>query len=347
MNPPLISIIIPVYNAESYLAECVKSILNQLEQDWELILVNDGSRDSSEDICLSFAEKDSRIKYISQKNQGVSSARNAGLRMATGKWLTFVDSDDLLEPFALSVIKAAPHNCDIVIAGFTPRIGECTQMDNNGNIFDAADIRMSILNFAKFKKMYPNCTSIDDYSKWSSCARFYKTHVLKVANIWVPEKLKLGEDLAFCIKVLEHINKVWVNNSKIYYYRPNSTSASRTFRSDRIINTELLIEEIGSTIDIQKNQADFDHFILTALTTCCFSYFADSRNNLSSSQSENQLKELCTKDLFSSAIQRCDYQFLAFGKRNRIKIALTLFLLRHKQYKLLLDLIRTILWRIN
>lgn len=347
MSTPLISVIIPVYNTESYLAECIESILHQQEQSWELILVNDGSRDSSGEICRSFAEKDGRIKYIEQENKGVSAARNNGLRHATGTWFTFVDSDDLLEKFAFSVVRTAPEDCEVVIAGFTDRIGASARMEEGGKAFSAAEIRMSVLNFSQFKKQYPDCTSIDDYSKWSSCGRFYKTDTIKKAGVWVPEQLKLGEDLTFSVKAMEHVKKIWVNDSKIYFYRPNSASASRSFRKDRITNTELLIEEVGNTIDLRQNEKEFYRFVATLLTTCCFSYFSDNRNGLTHQQAADQLKQLCRKKWFAMAIEGCDYHLLAYGKRNRIKIAVTLFCLKCGWYAFLLQSIRAFLWRIN
>ena len=92
-----ISVIVPIYNAEKYLHRCVDSLLAQSFQDFELILVDDGSSDSSPQICDAYAATDTRIKAFHQKNQGVSSARNFGLDMATGRFCTFIDSDDWIE----------------------------------------------------------------------------------------------------------------------------------------------------------------------------------------------------------------------------------------------------------
>lgn len=94
MNP-IISIIIPVYNAEKTLNRCVDSVLNQTFHDWELLLIDDGSKDRSMYLCDEYALKDKRIKVFHKKNGGVSSARNMGLDYARGEWITFVDSDDL------------------------------------------------------------------------------------------------------------------------------------------------------------------------------------------------------------------------------------------------------------
>ena len=94
MSNPLISLIIPVYNVEPYLSSCLDSIINQSYQHLEIILVNDGSTDGSRFLCEQYKQKDSRIILINQKNQGLSSARNTGINSATGKYLSFIDSDD-------------------------------------------------------------------------------------------------------------------------------------------------------------------------------------------------------------------------------------------------------------
>ncbi len=95
MSSPLISIIVPVYNAEKTLNRCVDSILQQTFTDWELLLINDGSKDLSGEICDQYGAKDKRIRVFHKENGGVSSARNVGLDNAKGEWITFVDSDDL------------------------------------------------------------------------------------------------------------------------------------------------------------------------------------------------------------------------------------------------------------
>lgn len=103
MSSPLISIIVPVYNAEKTLNRCVDSILLQPFTDWELLLIDDGSKDSSGDICDEYARKDPRIKVFHKENGGVSSARNVGLDNAKGEWITFVNSDDWIVNNALDI----------------------------------------------------------------------------------------------------------------------------------------------------------------------------------------------------------------------------------------------------
>ena len=115
-----ISVIVPVYNAENYIDKCVESLVNQTYKNLEIILVNDGSTDSSGTKCDEWAKKDSRIKVIHKENGGVSSARNAGLDVAEGAYVAFVDSDDSLKTTAYekSVSEIQQHNLDLLIFGY-------------------------------------------------------------------------------------------------------------------------------------------------------------------------------------------------------------------------------------
>ena len=123
---PMVSIIVPVYNAEQYLRRCVDSILNQEYTDFELFLVNDGSTDSSGDICEEYGDKDHRVIVIQKENTGVSDSRNLALDRARGKYLQFLDSDDWITPDAtrLFVRAAEEYGCDMVISDFYRVVGE-------------------------------------------------------------------------------------------------------------------------------------------------------------------------------------------------------------------------------
>ena len=123
---PKISVIVPVYNVETYLTECLDSLLAQTFADWEAILIDDGSTDASGRICDEYAEKDARFRVLHQKNHGVSAARNAGLDAATGEFLAWVDSDDFIETHALETLHAAAvcEGADIVSFGYASVWGD-------------------------------------------------------------------------------------------------------------------------------------------------------------------------------------------------------------------------------
>ncbi|HEM5271555.1 TPA: glycosyltransferase family 2 protein [Streptococcus suis] len=120
MNKPLISIIVPVYNVENYLDECIQTVLAQTYSNWELLLINDGSTDSSGTICDDYAKSDERIRVIHKNNGGLSDARNAGIDNCTGEYITFLDSDDgIREDFLETCLTTAiQHDVDIVIGHF-------------------------------------------------------------------------------------------------------------------------------------------------------------------------------------------------------------------------------------
>lgn len=123
---PLLSIIVPIYNAQNYLEKCVNSIRDQFFSDWELILINDGSTDNSEYICKNFSDRDGRIRVFNKTNGGAASARNYGLNVARGEYVTFVDSDDYIEPdMYQNMLKIiAEYGCDIVMCDCIKEMAE-------------------------------------------------------------------------------------------------------------------------------------------------------------------------------------------------------------------------------
>jgi len=120
MGNELVSIIVPVYNTEKYIRQCLDSILNQTYQNFECLLINDGSSDNSADICREYVAKDARFRYFEKENGGVSSARNLGMERSGGAYITFIDSDDWLENDALQLLHGAlkKENADISIGRY-------------------------------------------------------------------------------------------------------------------------------------------------------------------------------------------------------------------------------------
>ena len=117
MNNIKVSVIVPLYNAEKYAKRCIESVLRQTYNNYELILIDDGSKDRTGEICDHYADIDSRIKVIHKKNGGVSSARNKGLQEAQGEWITFLDADDWIEPNFLKIVEdSSDHSIDWIFA---------------------------------------------------------------------------------------------------------------------------------------------------------------------------------------------------------------------------------------
>lgn len=241
---PKISIIIPVYNAEKYLRECLDSILNQSFQDFEILLINDGSTDGSPAICDEYAAKDWRVKVFHKENGGVSSARNLGLDHANGEWITFVDSDDFLnDNFIDEKLNRYLKNLsfDLII--------------NNAFIYSTINKyqRYSFvertLTTKDFLKYY-GLTIVD--TPW---AKFFKRSIIKKSQIFFNEQFNLGEDLLFNMNYLLYSNKIALIDHPFYNYRNNEqglSSVNYNYENDKFLFEELdklnnlLIDNFGS-----------------------------------------------------------------------------------------------------
>lgn len=202
----LVSIIIPVYNAERTLCKCIDSILGQDFNNYEIILVNDGSKDSSLDICNEYGSKHHNISVINQNNAGVSSARNAGLDVAKGYWITFIDSDDYIENGFFNCLDT--YNEDLIIL-------------NSKNLSLTGDMSDSL--FSKKNKQLHNKNSITQFlstyidsslyrAPW---AKFYKKELIK--DIRFDTNMKIGEDSHFVFRYLCNIKTMSYLGSNAHY----------------------------------------------------------------------------------------------------------------------------------
>lgn len=205
----LVSVIIPVYNVEKFIKQCLLSVMNQTYQNLEIVVVNDGSKDSSGNICYELAQKDNRVKVYDKKNGGVSSARNFGLKHVNGDYLMFLDGDDMLTSNAVEVLLETiqKYQADMCI-GKSKTVSEtsnikCELMPKNNNIkvFDAEGAIENALYEVDFSM--------------SSNVKLYKRSALK--NISFPVG-KTFEDLSTIYKVFLNCTKIVYINFYVYYY---------------------------------------------------------------------------------------------------------------------------------
>jgi len=213
----LISIIIPAYNVEAYIEKCLNSIFSQTHENLEIIVINDGSTDNTAKIITRYAS-DSRLKYIEQKNAGVSAARNAGIEAASGGYLTFVDSDDYLETDMYEKLYAAfkENNADMAVCNYNViyedhSVAKYSKMRN-----ETANIRDDVYGY--FCK-YCACSKPNNYI-WT---KLYKTDIVKKSGVRF-ENYKLGDDTLFNFKLLPHIRKVAFIEDGLYNYFQRSNS---------------------------------------------------------------------------------------------------------------------------
>lgn len=233
LKQDLISVIIPIYKVEKYLDECLYSIVNQTYENLEILLVDDGSPDNCGKICDEYAQKDNRIKVIHKENGGLSSARNAGLDIAKGEYISFVDSDDVIdEKFIETLYKMCINNSvDIAICDymrFTDTI-EKDKSENTINVYSSKKVQ---------NDMYENIISEKVVVTWN---KLYKKYLFEEIRFPVG---KIHEDEFTTYKLLyASKSDIAVTNSKFYYYRCNPNGImGRKYNKNRLDILEALEE---------------------------------------------------------------------------------------------------------
>lgn len=202
-----LSVIIPVYNSEKKgLADCLDSLTRQSYKDFELILINDGSTDNSLAICKEFERKDNRIRTINKKNTGVSDSRNIGLGVASGEYITFIDSDDLIEQDYLKELISNSVNTDLVICGIKQHFS------NNEKIYGTQAGLFKIDDSSAFHQL------IQSRLVFGPCNKLFRTEIIKKYNILFPTDTDYGEDRIFCYNYLRHISTFRVIDTVHYDY---------------------------------------------------------------------------------------------------------------------------------
>lgn len=252
MKNNFISVIIPVYNVKQYIERCIDSILNQTYKNIEIILVDDGSTDGCDEICNMYAEKDKRIKVVHIKNSGVSNARNVGLKLANGNFITFVDADDYIDMTCIEKMYklCTDEQCDIGIIGIlennelakkTNASGESTNM-----VLSAEDALKEMLN--------------EKYYYGNVWGKIYKTNIWK--DTYFNENTAIGEDMEVLYKVLLKSNKVNVNtNERLYYYTKNRNDSATKSNYNKNWEKEIAICE-NILKECRENHKDVFPFAL-------------------------------------------------------------------------------------
>lgn len=221
MSQPLISVIVPIYGIERYLGICIESIIKQTYTSLEIILVDDGSKDRSSEICDLYAKKDSRIKVIHKQNRGLVSARKAGIQIATGEYATYVDGDDWIEPTYYEWLIKQLTDSDMVIAGQSRTLFEKTAPITNNfssGIYEGENLRnlyKGIISFGKFYK--PGITTY----VWN---KLFKRELLFKYQMQIDDEISIGEDAAVVYPLLMECKKIVITDNCGYHYRQREDS---------------------------------------------------------------------------------------------------------------------------
>ena len=263
---PMVSIIVPVYNAEQYLRRCVDSILNQEYTDFEVFLVNDGSTDSSGDICEEYGNKDTRVIVIQKENTGVSDSRNLALDRARGKYLQFLDSDDWITPDAtrLFVRAAEEYGCDMVISDFYRVVGE--RLSPKGDIEEEG-----VLTREEFAAhMMENPADFYYGVLWN---KLYRRDLVEEHSLRMDTNINWCEDFMFNLEYIRYAKVFYALHAPIYYYvKRKGSLASQGISISKTVKMKLNVFEYYNNFykhvleeeDYEKNRLQVYRFFIDA-----------------------------------------------------------------------------------
>lgn len=249
---PKVSVIIPVYNVERYLNKCVQSIVDQTLDSLEIILVDDESPDACPQMCEEWARKDNRIKVIHKKNGGLGFARNSGLELATGEYVTFCDSDDWIEPEAYQTTYEKCKEKDLDICWFQPR-----RVTTDGVFLPLSPKKecyfMDEAQMRRFRKEVIGRNPEDPQSRtrgMSSCMALFRRSIFQTSGVRFPSEREVAsEDLMFLVLFLPHVEKVGILPHVFYNYLINPKSISTNYSEAKHTRLLNLLAELKSFCD--------------------------------------------------------------------------------------------------
>ena len=290
MIKDLVSIIVPIYNRQRYISDCIESILMQSYCCWELILIDDGSTDQSGTICERYSKNDRRIKYFHFSNEGPSVSRNRGIKYALGNYIMFIDSDDMLFPSAISELMELMDGIGVdIVQGQTVR-------NKHFKLIHSKQKKIKILNKNQALE------SLLYQSGWtaSCCGKLYKRNLFR--NIQF-KKGSYYEDLDMSYKILNEVDIVAQTNSTVYFYRNTPESIINTWNLKRLDVLEV-------TSDISQNiekkypgliNAAFDRQLSANFNMFFLSNINKEKEN--AQQCWKKIKELRKKSLFNNKVR--------------------------------------------
>lgn len=318
----LFSIIVPIYNVEKYLKQCVDSILSQTFADFELILVDDGSKDGCPQICDEYAKKDSRIKVIHKKNGGLISARKAGALEAEGEYIVPVDGDDWIDEKLLEKAKDILTRYDIDVFMYDyykAALKKNTEMhcDFADGYYDKARLQKEIyprlLRDEKGKRFPPNL-----------CGKILKKDLYLKYQTQVDDRIKIGEDESVTFPCVYNANSVYILKECLYYYRQNESSMTKTRKQGYPwLDLELRVEQHKRLFPLNEYdfQAQLNRLIVHELFTIAKSHL---RSQKTYKEAKKEIVAQFSQAEFQEAIENCFY-------RNNFKEKLAAFAVKHKK----------------
>jgi len=318
----LVSVIIPVYNTGNYLNRCVESIRNQTIHDIEIILVDDESPDDAPILCDEYAKIDRRIRVIHKKNGGLGLARNSGIKIAIGKYITFIDSDDYLDLDALEKLydMAISRNLDICYGSFCYDKADGTKLKKlevkeKTFFYGRQEVDQFLLDMVGPIPSFPREVK---YSV-SVCKAIYKLEVFKNHNLLFGNEKKIAsEDFLFHLNLLSKVDRIGLLPICYYHYCENEDSITHTYsdaKFQRIVLSMIEVKRLlADVFPVNKYMIHFQRCLFLSLRGALFHDF--ERDDLTLIEKLSVFKTRCSNDAYSDLFS--DYPFWKLGKLKMI-----------------------------
>lgn len=326
-----ISIIVPLYNAEMYIEDTLESIINQSYKNFELILIDDGSKDKSLQICNSYSKKDSRIKVIHIDNHGVSYARNLGIEKAIYDYMIFVDSDDLLSNNALENINRLINDCegfDLIQTRHIEFYDDVPEYyDDNYNNYMLTDEEL----VSATTTLLSGLTRKDNIIIPGPWCKIYKRDNLINWNIRFNENFFLFEDGIFNLEYLTKSKKVYISSSNTYFYRlSNVSSATSSFKSTYLEQRYKMIDYIKKIVsDNNYDIKYYNIFCIESLLSIYYFYLFNPKRPSDFKSAKTEFKEILDQDGIKDSLRFNFLKYICLKKKIIVLLSIM------KQYMLL------------
>lgn len=324
METKLISIIVTIYNTkEKYLRKCIDSIINQTLKEIEIILVNDGSNIETKKICEKYEKMDKRIRLIHQKNMGESVARNTGIKNSQSNYITFVDSDDWIEPNMceelIKYMEKIEYKFDILLFDCYVNYPK-KQIKNNfypkNGLLNKDDIReIQLQNIEKgISKYYPPETNIS--VPWAKI--YNKKFIEKNRLEFVPNAIRMP-DAIFNMYAFEKANKIYKVNDYFYHYNKNEFSICQRYSKDTIKYYETYFDFVKKYIEEFDKEKEFQELldikIVTSIDIYMYNYFFHKDTTKKNKETRKKFIELLNKPLYVNAMRNAKKEYLSVYQR--------------------------------
>ena len=339
MAVPKVSIIVPVYNTEKYLKQCVDSLSSQTLKEIEIILVDDGSREDCAILCDELASGDERIKVIHKHNEGQGIARNCAIKVSSGEYIGFVDSDDFVDikMYEALYLAAKRNDADIVMSGVTfvggntfSSSGDFEEKDYflEETVFEKSDIKQLLLGVVGALPTEPD-DSRYGVSVWKN---IFKRSLLEEESIeFVSERKIISEDTIFVVDYLSKAKKAVGIKGAFYRYRRNDESFSKSYRSDRFEKILIFLDALEERIKNTLTKNEYDLYLKRliqgyARILCSQEIMYAKEKNITFVNLRKRLRKICENDLISKTLKT--YPWYKLPKKQ----AAFAFAMRYKLY---------------